>query len=131
MNKIILIAAVLFVAAIGSSIYFYVELNQLKDNPEQLTQLEVKNLVAKVSELIVLPDGEDPTIATVNDLDKLKDQPFFARAKKGDKVLIYANARKAYLYDEANHKLVDVAPVNIGNQQAESVSPINSAEVTE
>ena len=54
-------------------------------------------------------------MATVSDLEKLKDQPFFAKAKIGDKVLIYTDAKKAILYDPVNDKIVEVAPINIGN----------------
>ncbi len=75
------------------------------------TAPESDDLIKRVGELIVLPEGEEPTIATVTDPEKLKEQAFFARAKTGDKVLIYTQARKAYLYDPAAHKLLEVAPL--------------------
>lgn len=75
---------------------------------------EVANLVYLVGKLIVLPTGEEPTIATVSDPTKLKDQLFFANAKIGDKVLIYQNALKAYLYSVSMNKLIEVAPINVG-----------------
>ena len=78
---------------------------------------EVEELVAAVGKLIVLPKGEDPTVASVSDPDKLKDQPFFANAKIGDKVLIYTKARKAYLYDPKQNKLLEVAPLTVENPQ--------------
>lgn len=49
------------------------------------------------------------------DPEKLRDQPFFANAQRGDKVLIYANAKKAILYNPPSNKIIEVAPVNIGN----------------
>lgn len=90
---------------------------------QKQTQDEIKKLVAEVGKLIELPQGETPTIATVTDISKLKDQPFFAKAKNGDKVLIYANARKAILYDPQAKKIVDIAPINIGSQSAQTTSP--------
>lgn len=75
---------------------------------------EVAAVVAKVGRLIELPQGETPTIATVSDLQKLQDEPFFANAKQGDIVLIYTNAREAYLYDPVQDKLVEVAPITTG-----------------
>jgi len=102
-------------AAIGVAVYFYLQVAQLKKNPQQVSQEEVQQLVDKVSKLMVLPEGETPTVATVNDPEKLKDQPFFSKAQVGDKVLIYTNAKKAILYNPATNKIVDVAPVNIGN----------------
>jgi hypothetical protein len=74
--------------------------------------------VAAVGKLIVLPTDEQPTLATVVDPSKLKNQPFFAQAQKGDQVLIYTNARKAILYSPTANKIVEVAPLIIGAQAA-------------
>lgn len=128
MQKEKLITLVLLVALVvagGSAAYFYSELAQLKKNPQQLAQREAQALVAQVSTLIVLPEGETPTIATVNDLEKLKDQAFFNKAQKGDKVLIWANAKKAVLYRPSTNKIVEVAPLNISSSQekAQQVGP--------
>lgn len=111
---VVLVLVVVAVASFGAAYYFYNEATALKKDPNKTTREETANLVAQVGKLIVLPEGETPTVATVSDPDKLKDQPFFARAKKGDKVLIYTNARKALLYDVENKKIVEVAPINIG-----------------
>lgn len=99
----------------GLAIYFYQQATDLKNNSGNAVQNEVAQLLAMVAELIVLPEDEQPTIATVSDLEQLKDQPFFARAKLGDKVLIFTNAKKAILYDPIAHKIIEVAPINIGN----------------
>ena len=106
----------LFVSAF-SAVYFYSQYNTIKLNPQKIAQDERAALLAQVSRLIVLPSGEDPTIATVSNIDVLRSQPFFANAKNGDQVLIYANARKAILYDPNANKIIEVAPINIGNPQ--------------
>lgn len=111
----ILVVAVL--AAGGSAYYFYNEVSALKNDPNKIAREDTEKLVAQVGKIIVLPEGETPTIATVSDPEKLKDQPFFAKAKQGDKVLIYTNAKKALLYDVENNKIVEVAPINIGDSQ--------------
>lgn len=100
-----------------------VSLFKVKKSPERDARAEVEILVAEVGKLIVLPEGETPTIATVSDPERLKDQPFFAKAKAGDKVLLYSTARKAYLYDPSAKKLLEVAPLNIGSGVGSSVSP--------
>ena len=66
---------------------------------------EAETLVAKIGKLIHLPDNEEPTIATVSDMEKLKDKPFFKDAKVGDKVLLYPKAKRAVLYDVSNNKI--------------------------
>ena len=131
-SPLVLILLLVAVVSTALAAYFYQQANALKQNPQSQAQKEAQELVSRVSQLIVLPEGEVPTIATVQDPEVLKEQPFFARAKKGDKVLIYTNARKAILYDPDNNKIVEVAPVNIGNPQAvpaeEVSSPVSEEE---
>lgn len=98
----------------GSTFYFYREFSSTKADPINAAQAETDRLLAKVSQLIVLPSDEAPVIATVSNPDELKDQEFFSNAKIGDKVLIYTNTKKAILYDPEAHIILNVAPVNIG-----------------
>ena len=105
---------VLVLIALGSAGYFWFEASAFKKDPQKSAQLETQKLLAKVSTLIVLPEDETPTVATVTDPDKIKNQAFFAKAKIGDKVLIYTSAKKAILYDPVANKIVEVAPINIG-----------------
>ena len=115
------------IASTGAAAYLYLQNKKLSENPQILAQQEAQDLVAKISQLIVLPEGETPTIATVSDPEKLKDQPFFSKAQKGDKVLIYTNAKKAILYNPTTNKIVEVAPINIGNTPATtSNAPANN-----
>jgi hypothetical protein len=110
-----IISAVLiaFLAVIAIAAYLYRQNLELK-NPELAAKKETQEIVALVGRLMVLPEEETPTVATVTDPEKLKDQVFFANAKKGDKVLIYTQAKKAILYDPAQDKIIEVAPLNIG-----------------
>ena len=102
--------------SLAGAVYFYAQWNSLRDNPQAAFQDETATLVAAVGKLMLLPEGETPTIATVSDLERLKGQPFFANAKNGDKVLIYSNSKKAILYDPVNKKIIEVAPLNTGAQ---------------
>jgi hypothetical protein len=87
------------------------------DTKKDQVQKEASDLVAEVGSLIILPYGETPTIATVSDPSKLKDQRFFQNAKVGDKVLIYTQASQAYLYRPSAHLLVEVAPITTDVQK--------------
>ena len=112
------VVPVIAVVAIIAAGYLYSQVRVLKQNPQAVAQKEVADLVAKVGRLVVLPEGESPTVATVSDPEALKDQAFFAKAVQGDKVLIYAQAKKAVLYSVSLKKVIDVAPLNIGNTKA-------------
>jgi hypothetical protein len=85
-------------------------------------QAETDATIAKVGKLIALPTDEKPTVATVTDASKVKDQPFFQNAQNNDIVLIYTKAQKAILYRPSTNLIVEVGAVNI-NQTAVSPSP--------
>ena len=93
------------------------EIKILEENPLATGDKEFQDIINKVGNHIILPENETPTIATVSDVDKLKEnQPFFRNAKNGDKVLIYESAKKAFLYNPEEDKIVDVGFVNFSDQ---------------
>lgn len=102
------------------SYYFYMRHQNTKGSDE------VKNLVEQVGKIMELPANEEPTIATVTDVNKLKNQPFFARAIVGDKVLIYVQARKAILYRPATNKIIEVAPISSSSIENSQKTPPTS-----
>ncbi len=121
MKKIpIIFVTIIAILGIATSAFFYMQYqkaqNLLKD-PAAQGQLEVKDLVQKVSRLMLLPEDEQPTVATVSDYKKLKDQPFFKNAQNGNKVLIYTKAKIAILYDPKINKILAVVPVNLGQTE--------------
>ena len=119
--------ALIFIAAVAGDVYFYKQLQVKQQDPQVVAEQETQELIAKIGALIVLPEGETPTVATVNEPEKLVDQPFFAKAQKGDKVLIYTNAKKAILYSPSTNKIVEVAPLNIGTPSTETpVAPAST-----
>ena len=113
----LIVLVIFFLIAIGAGVsayYFYQKWGELRIDPQKLAESEAQEIIKQVGRLIVLPEDETPTVATVTDPERLRDQPFFAKAKAGDKVLIYTKAKKAILYDPTQNKIVEVAPLNIG-----------------
>lgn len=110
-SNITIILSTITVTSLIVTGYFYTELERLRTSPQVLASNELQAIVAKVGRLVVLPDNEAPTLATIADPEQLKDQPFFARAKKGDKVLVYNQAKKAILYDPVQDKIIEIAPI--------------------
>ncbi|MDO8583855.1 MAG: hypothetical protein Q7R83_01615 [bacterium] len=105
----LIIVSVLLVASLGGNLFLYV-----RSTPKQVaaqSDQEVARVVEQVGRLMVLPTDETPTIATVLDPEKLKDQPFFANAKEGDRVLVYAKAKRVILFRSSENRIVEVAPL--------------------
>ncbi len=125
LKMVSVVLGVVTVVLAGTSALFYKQVRDLKVNPQKASQEENEKLIAAVSKIALLPEGEAPTIATVTDPDKLqKEQAFFAKAKQGDKVLIYTRALKAIMYRPSENKIIEVAPLVIGNpNQAPAPAP--------
>ncbi len=96
--------------------------------PAEKVKKETAATIAAIGKLMVLPGGEEPTIASVADITKLASQPFFTNAKNGDKVLIYNKARKAILYRPETNMIIEVAPVTIatGSGSTTAGTPVQS-----
>lgn len=115
--KWVLLGGVLLIATSVPGVYFYIQYKKAAErlaNPGLFAQEETSTIIASVGKLMMLPADETPTVANINDKDKLANQPFFTRAQNGDKVLIYTNAKKAILYRQSINKIIEVAPINIG-----------------
>lgn len=121
--RVISILFILLILSIGAGVYFY---QKATVDTQKDAQKELNDTIAAVGRLMVLPTSETPTMATVSDPEKLKDQPFFTNAKIGDKVLIYTIARKAILYSPTLDKIVEVAPVNTGNTGESNNAPLQT-----
>lgn len=103
---------------------------QVPKDPQQAQAEELQQVLSAVSKLVELPTNETPTVATVSDKEKLKNQAFFVRAENGDKVVIYTNEKKAILYRPSTNKIVEIAPVNISSPSAAAnASPTPEAMV--
>jgi len=87
------------------------ELSDLKNakSYEGNPKAEIGALLKEIQKVMELPSSKEPSLATVSDADKLKNQALFANAKNGDKLLIFADVRKAILYRPSTKKIVDVA----------------------
>jgi hypothetical protein len=112
----------LIVILCGATGYFFYQYRLLSKNPAAAVQASVQKetdkLVKEVGKLMILPKDETPTVATITDIDKLKDQQFFKDAKNDNKVLIYPNAKLAIIYDPKSNLIVNVGPINFSQQEA-------------
>ncbi len=121
----------ILILAIGgtiTSLYYFKQYHDLKANPNLEAQKETESLVSALGKLMELPSDEIPTVATVLDKEKLKDQSFFDKAENGDKLLAYTKAKQAILYRPSTNKIINIAPIidqneDVKQEEPESVAP--------
>ena len=92
----------------------YIGLPSPTTNPAE-NSAEKEQIIADLKKIIKLPD-EEPQLATVTDIEKVKGQTFFEDAQTGDKVLIFTDAKKAILYRPSEKMIIEVGVVEQGNQ---------------
>lgn len=130
-NKII--GAAIAILVVGGLLifggYYFLQYKKVVDNPEIITKEETQAVVDAVKKHLTLPNDEQPTLATVQDKDKLKDQPFFADAKNDDKILIYTKAKKAIVYRQKEDKVINVGPILLDQSQVKAnIQLLNGAK---
>ncbi len=98
--------------------------------PEKTLQEEVIEIEELVSKHIILPKGEEPNIATIQDIESLViQQPFFQGAMNGDKILIYTS--KAIIYSPIRDRLINVGPIYLQDKPETSEQALDSSQETE
>lgn len=135
-SKTNLILVVIIIMAVA--LFIWAEQNRrdtaqkLEETSRQLREIqessanngeEVANeVLEKVSVLIDIPMDPRPTVATINDIDRLKEaNKFFEVAKNGDYLILTGS--RAVLYDPDRNIVLDVAPFMITKE-----SPTPAAE---
>ncbi len=132
-KKTLFMVLSIMIALVASSVYFFLKYKgvseELKKKSEGADKTEVLAVLEKVSKLIEIPTDEEPTLATVTDKEKLKEQKFFAKAENEDKVIIFVKAQKAILYRPSWNKIIEVARIDtIDQKKAETGVSTASAQ---
>jgi hypothetical protein len=102
-----------------------------KPTPEEKAREELAAAVASVGKLIILPEGDEPVLATVTDAETLiKQQAFFTGAINGDQLLLFPRNLKAVLYSPSRKMIVNVGPIQQQPSVAENTQITNSKSQT-
>ena len=117
--------AVLFLAAFA----FVLSYRGGQTDPNVAIEKETQSLVGQIGKFMELPLSEQPTLATVTDRGKLKGQEFFAHAQDGDKVLIYAEAKKAILFRPSAGKIIEITKL-VSGKRTETSSALPAVETS-
>ena len=86
----------------------------------RLQQEQNASILDEIASVYALPEDETPTIATVQDISKLTDQPFFEGAENGDILVVFDESSQALLYRPSSKQLVKVGPISVGEGASES-----------
>ena len=97
----------LLVVSLVAFLVMFIQYRNLKSDPNAEKDAEAKQLVAQVGKFYDLPTDETPTVATVSDKSKVVDQPFFAKAENGDKILIYRKNKLVILFRPSQNKIIN------------------------
>jgi hypothetical protein len=110
LNIVVVVMLLLLIALGYCAGYYFIAYTRLQQSIWQEQDLN-KPLLEKLAKLVILPEVEVPTVATVSDVSKLQDQAFFKNAQNGDSIVAYPNAQIAILYRQSINKVVWMGPI--------------------
>jgi len=134
--RVVIIIVGIIIGILGTFAYiqmFGIPSQKVLQNISKAEEAKVlQEIVEKVSKLIVLPNGEEPVMATITDAAALvKEQPFYAGSQNGDVVLMYQKALKALIYSPERNIIVNVGPITPQDDaQVEEKAPVQTKATT-
>jgi hypothetical protein len=72
---------------------------------------DLKSVESRVGKLMLLPKDEQPTLATVENKNSIKDKFLASHSKNGDRVLIYTKNQMVVIYRPSINKIAAVGTV--------------------
>jgi len=126
-KTLLIVVGILLVVLIGGGAGYLV-FNRLSegdilgqvDDPEyieDIQQKQVEEILEELGSILLLNEEEEPTIATVLDVEELRAQneEFYVNAKQGDLLVIYSD--RAIIFRRSEKRVINVAPVFIETDQ--------------
>ncbi len=110
------------------------QLEEIRSSTTQNGQEVANRVLEKVRTHINIPEDPEPTVATIVDIERLRESsPFYEKAENGDHLII--TTERAILYDPNNDVVLDVVPVQINQatpspevEGDENTPPLNPGE---
>ena len=124
-SKSILSISALIVAviiAVATSIFLFYkyettkqELLSFTGDADVLAVKENKELISKLAGLVDIPNEEEFKVATIKDISKLNQNPFYKNAKNNDKIVYFPISGRAILYRPSENKIIESSIVTVSN----------------
>jgi hypothetical protein len=103
----IIVLSLLLLLAISTSGFLYWQYHRAVQNkPDK----EIESIVSKLAPTISLP-AEKPALSTIVDTSKLSNPVLKARSQNGDKLLVYAQAKRLILFRPSTGKVIDMLTI--------------------
>jgi hypothetical protein len=106
-------------AVLAGGYYGYAYWQKNYASPEAKAQAEAaaadkekSEILAKLSKLMVLPEGEPVLFKVSNEETMRKQQAFFKDTKNDDVLLVFQKSSKAIIYRPSENMIVNVGPIN-------------------
>lgn len=125
-KKLTVILGLLLVLVLLAAVVFFVKYRQAVNN-NPTTQRD--HLLKEIGQDIALPK-ETPTISTVLDASKITNPTLAAQAQNGDKLLVYANAKRLIVYRPSSRKVVDILSIQAPAPVPAAAAPQTSKTTT-
>ncbi len=129
MNVFLTVLLLVLIGAVVTTGYLYYRTRQeLKylsspEGQEALSKKEVDETITQLKKLVILPE-EEPVLATIVNAEFLATQSaFYKGAENGDKLVVYPQAQRAFVYSPTRNILVNAGPLIVeqgANQQGVS-----------
>lgn len=125
------LVVVILVALAGGLVFLYTKYSETKKEVEklstvqgqqELSKTQTQELLGEMRKIIIMPTNEDPVVATITDINQLKDKEFYKDAQNGDRVVVFANAKKAYIYSPERKLIVNVGAFQL-DQKTQNQQP--------
>ncbi|MBI1833990.1 MAG: hypothetical protein HYR90_04155 [Candidatus Andersenbacteria bacterium] len=97
-------------------------LEEIQQSTQQSGQERAQQVLEQVRRHMDIPTEPAPTVATIVDVNRLRESsPFYDKADNGDNLVITEN--RAILYDPDRDIVIDVVPVQINRQSPTPTTP--------
>ena len=114
---VVILIALIAVLLLTVGVLFF-KYNKLKNDPKSTAKNDTTLVIKEVGDIYELPTNEEPTVAKIQDKQKLKDQAFFDKSQNGDYLLVYTKNKLALIYRSTTNKLINVGPINLNNSSS-------------
>ncbi len=98
------------------------ELEKIRESTQQSAGEVAQRVLSNVRQHMDVPEDPEPTVATIIDVNKLREtSEFYDKAENGDHLII--TDKRAILFDPERNIILDVVPVRIETDAEEEQPP--------